>query len=115
MELKELIEKCTEAINDAVQCSEPNAENYGAKVDTGDGTIDLFYFEHDGEWTMEATIYHDKDYMRETHNLETFIEERVEVDWDAAEEAWRDYDMDEYQRNGFASEADFWRWKEGRL
>ena len=114
MELKKLVEDCTEAINDAVQCGEPDADNYGAQVKTKDGTIDLFYYKRKGKWTMEAIVYHDHDQMRETSNLEAFLVARVDVDWAAAEEAWREADMDVYQWNGFASEADFWRWKEGR-
>jgi hypothetical protein len=67
-------------------------------------------------WDLEIFIYHDNiDIEHDDANLETYLASNVEVDWDAVEESWMEDSMDVYQRNGFSSESDFWRWKEGRL
>ena len=35
------------------------------------------------------------------------------VDWDVAEDCWREADMDEWQLHGFRDEADYNRWRFG--
>ena len=46
-------------------------------------------------------------------NLEAYLNDELSnsLDWQAVEEVWRDSEMDEWQRNGFSSAADYWRWK----
>ena len=113
MELKQLIEDLNQALYE--EMIEDEKESYTAKVGTPHGSVEAWYHCTNGTWELEVYVYHDDtDNDHETPNLETYLAQEMEVDWAAVEEYWRDADMDEYQRNGFASEADFWRWKEGR-
>lgn len=112
MKLKRLIEQCCDALQEAVNDGEWDADSYSAQTETRSGIIDLFTYRRSGHWEYEATIMHDNDH--DLSNLESYLGNTIGVDWEAAEEYWREWSMDEYQRNGFASEADFWRWKEGR-
>ena len=115
MELKKLVEDLNTALYEAMCEGCREDDSFTGKVETQSSQIDVYYYRDGMYWQVEVTVYHDHDYMRETPNLEKFLEDRVEADWAAVEESWRDSDMDVYQRNGFASESDFWRWKEGRL
>lgn len=115
MELRKLIEDLNVALYDAMCEGCRDDESFTGSIETPSSQIDVFLRKKGWEWLVEVTVYHDHDYMRETPNLEKFLEDNIEVDWAAVEESWREDSMDEYQRNGFASEADFWRWKEGRL
>lgn len=113
MELKQLIEDLEQALFEDM-CEGCNDDtSFSATVPTEDGEIEVYICESDG-WDPEVTVYHAGDNLRENPNLEKFLEERVEVDWDAVEEYWRDNDLDEWEAHGFRDEADFWRWKEGR-
>lgn len=79
------------------------------------GSLDVtYYMEGTDRDKCEVTVY-GEGIARYYDNLEAYLSEQLSysLDWQAVEEAWRDDSMDEYQRNGFASEADFWRWKEG--
>lgn len=115
MELRKLIEELSTALYDAMCEGNEDEESYSAMVDTPNGYIDVWYGIKKGDWELEIYIYHDdEDNDHETPNLEAYLADKIDVDWDSVREYWRDYNMDEYQRNGFASEADFWHWKEGR-
>lgn len=122
MKLKKFINDCAEALQEEAgrdfSYQEDNVP-FGATVTTDDGWVDLWY----EKGKVTAVVCHDYDgdvnhprYGVCSTNLEKFIEDALTdcVDWNAIKEEWRDYYMDEYQRNGFDGEADFWRWKEGR-
>lgn len=122
MKLERLIDECIEALQE-----EANNEWYpdfdhndtiGATVNTDDGYVDLHYY-YDKKahtWMCEALVEHDKDNGMACTNLEQYLSEELEdcVDWNVAEEEYRDYAMDEWQAHGFRDAADFWHWKEGR-
>lgn len=114
MELKKLVDDLNKALYDAMCEGSFGDDSFTGSLETPSSQIDVFYYRKGWEWLVEVTVYHDHDYMRETPNLEKFLEDRIEADWDAVEDYWRECSMDVYQQNGFASEADFWRWKEGR-
>ena len=119
MELKKFVRECAEALQEEAgrdYAYMEDDEPFGAVVSTNDGYVDLHY--NKGE--VEVEIIHD-DEMRPRHgvedtNLEKFLEDALAdcVDWQVVEEEWKENSMDEWQWNGFDSEADFWRWKEGR-
>lgn len=120
MKLEKLIKKCADALQEEAGRDYTYMEDrsFGATVNTKDGHIDLGYTKGD----VEVVVYHDYEgdpnhprYGIFSENLEKFLSEALShcVDWNVVEEDWRDNCADEYQRNGFASEADFWRWKEG--
>lgn len=121
MKLEKLINECADALQDEAgkdYSYYDDDEPFGANVSTNDGYIDLWYDKGD----VTAVIVHDYEsdvnhprYGVCSTNLEKFIADALTdcVDWDAIKDEWHEYSMDEYQRNGFDSEADFWRWKEG--
>lgn len=117
MKLEKLIEQCNDMLQKAANERE-DLETYEvfAIVDTEDGYIDLEAVKDSRGGKVIAIVGHD-DNGHDSPLLEKYIEANVSVDWDVADEtvseAIRDFYMDEYQRNGFASAADFWRWKEG--
>ena len=122
MKLKKLVEECIEALNEEAGSDYYywyDNEPFGVTISTNDGYIELFY--DDGD--IEVQVFHDYEYDEKhprygitSTNLEKFLTDALLdcVDWDAIKEKWRENEMDEFQRNGFDSEADFWRWKEGR-
>ena len=121
MELKKLIKVCADALNEEAGTDYTYIEDksFGATVNTDNGYIDLWYTKGD----VEVVVYHDYEcdpnhprYGINSTNLEKFLTDALHecVDWTDIEEKWRDDNMDEFQRNGFDSESDFWRWKEGR-
>ena len=112
MELRELVETCIWTLQDEANTGANDIhEALSASVNTKDGTIDLYYV----GGKCEVTVCHDRGYGIESPLLTIFLSKALEncVDWDEARQyrSWSDEDV--YQRNGFASEADFWRWKEG--
>lgn len=117
MKLKELIDECNDMLQNAANEREDlDTTVVYAIVNTNDGYIDLTAEQNSRGGKVIAVVMHD-DNEHKCPRLEAFIEANVSVDWDVAnetvEEAIRDFYADEYQRNGFESEADFWRWKEG--
>jgi len=122
MKLEKLIEECIETLQEEAgkdYAYYEDDEPFGVCVSTNDGYIELFY----NKGKVEVTVVHDYEsdtghprYGINSTNLEAFLAKALLdcVDWTDIEEKWRDDNMDEFQRNGFDSEADFWRWKEGR-
>lgn len=114
MRLQKLINECAKALQEnANDGYMPGSEDDSvlASVSTEDADIDLCYKK--GE--VEVTIYHCGEKDHDSRNLQNYLAENLEdcIDWDAIREEWNEGYMDEYQRHGFSSEADFWRWKEG--
>lgn len=117
MRLQKLIDECNDMLQRAANEREDlDTTEVFATIDTDDGYIDLTAEKNSRGGKVIAEVIHDDNDHR-SPRLEEFIEANVSVDWDVADEAVtesiRDFYADEYQRNGFASEADFWRWKEG--
>lgn len=118
MKLEKLIEECVEALqqeaNNEWYPDFDHSDTIGVTVNTNDGYIDLHYY-YDKGWKCEAIVCHDDDYKRCSPCLEAFLENELEdcVAWNIAEDEYREYDMDEWQRHGFRDEKDFWHWKEG--
>lgn len=122
MKLEKLIEECIDALQEEAgkdYAYYEDDEPFGVCVSTNDGYIDLFY----NKGKVEVTVVHDYEsdvshprYGINSTNLEAFLAKELldSVDWTDIEEKWREDSMDEYQLHGFDSEADFWRWKEGR-
>lgn len=119
MKLDKLIMKCIDALQEAANGSEEydKTNSLSAKVETNDGMVELSYNKKKGEWLCDVTIYHDEGCQRESENLEGFLAEKLGgcVDWDAAEEHWKEYEYDEWNEHGFRDAADYWQWKEGGL
>ena len=122
MKLERLIDECAEALQEEA-CNDWGTRDsgfFGVCVDTKDGYLDIGYKKDEkGHWEAEVIVYHDNESQRNPRystNIEQYLSDMLYdcVDWDAVEDEWRENDMDEYQRNGFDSEADFWRWKEGK-
>lgn len=121
MKLKKLIKKCADALNEEAGRDYTYIEDqsFGATVNTDNGYIDLWYTKGDVEVVVchdyEGDINHPR-YGISSTNLEKYLTNALYncVDWVVIEDEWRENSMDEYQRHGFDSEADFWRWKEGR-
>lgn len=119
MKLTKLIERCKAALQESFQC-DFEVNDYDGRlsvsltIDTNDGSIDILYIRKGYKEDVEVIVNHN-DSDHDSPNLEGFLEKELFgcVDWNAVEEYWRDWNLDEYQRNGFASEADFWKWKEG--
>lgn len=121
MKLEKLVSQCIEALNEEAGRDYSywyDEDPFGVCISTENGSIDLFY----KNGTVEVQVIHDYEdnvnhprYGVTSTNLEKFLTDALLdcVDWDVIKEKWRDDDMDEFQRNGFDSEADFWRWKEG--
>lgn len=121
MKLEKLIEECADALQEEAgkdYAYYEDDEPFNVTVSTNDGYIELFYGKND----VEVVVFHDYETVGHPRfgvrsvNLEKFLTDALRncVDWTDIEEKWRDDNMDEFQRNGFDSEADFWRWKEGR-
>lgn len=114
MELTKLVNECIEALQEEAGTDYAyysDDEPFGAKVRTESGLIDMYY----DKGNVEVQVYHD-NYSEVVHtNLEGYLSDALAdcVDWTPIKEEWRENRMDEYQRNGFNSAADFWRWKEG--
>ena len=118
MKLKKLIDECNDMLQRAANEREDlDTTEVFATIDTDAGYIDLTAEKNSKGGRVIAVVFHDNDDDRHSPRLEEFLEANVSVDWDVADEAVtesiRDFYADEYQRNGFASAADFWRWKEG--
>ena len=116
MELKQLVEDLSQALYDEMCQGCEDDESFSASVITPSGQIEAYYFISNGNyWELEIYVYHDNtDTDHNDTNLEEYLANNIDIDWESVKECWRNYNMDEYQRNGFASEADFWHWKEGR-
>lgn len=114
MGLKQLIDELSNALFEEMCQGCRDDEHFKASVDTNDGTIEVFYFRKNGKWQIEVCIYQDNDKGVELTNFQKYLENNIEVDWDAVEEQWQENEMDEWQAHGFRDEADFWHWKEGR-
>ena len=115
MELKKLIDDLSqELFNEMCQGCEYD-DYYSIALNTeSNGYINVWYGLLGGLWDIEVTVEHGDDNNRhETPNLEEFLESRIDIDWDAVKEYWRDNNLDEWQAHGFRDEADFWHWKEG--
>ena len=112
MELKKLIEECSEVLQEAMNTGEYEAPYYGATVNTDNGYIDLSYYVSNRQ--LEVVVCHYRDIEIESPNLEKYLSEHIEVSMEEAREYWRDHNLDVWQANGFRDERDFWRWKEGR-
>lgn len=113
MRLEKLINECAEALQERAGADYyPGCEDdtYTTTVNTDCGYIDLVYEKGD----VTAWVNHD-DNNHWSENLETFIAGKLCdcIDFDALEDDYADACADEYQQHGFASEADFWKWKEG--
>ena len=112
MELKKLIEECSARLQEAVE-EEIDAEDYNATVETNDGYVYLTLINYGGSYDIEIEIDHNEN-MRRSPNLEEFLTEKVDINWEGAKDVWREATMDEWESHGFRDEADFWYWKEGR-
>ena len=122
MKLSKLIEECADALQEEAGKELEYYEDdkpFCVTVNTNDGYIELFYKKGD----VEVEVFHDYEddvdnpkRGERSKNLEAFLAKALHdcVDWDAVEESWREASMDVWQQHGFDSEADFWRWKEGR-
>lgn len=114
MRLKKLINELAKTLqNEAGADYFEGCEDYGveATFNTENGWIDMYY--RRGGY-VEVIVYHDyNDHYSSL--LESYLSENLKdcIDWDTIREEWEESNMDEYQRNGFADEADFWHWKEG--
>jgi len=109
-----LVNECIEALQEKAGTDYAyfyDDEPFGTNVHTESGYIELYYT----KGKVEVEVYHDNDSEVICTNLEEYLSTSLRncVDWGAVKEMWAEYNMDEYQRNGFASAADFWRWKEG--
>lgn len=81
------------------------------ELETDAGTITVLVDRNDD---VRATVWHDG--TQEEHDC-PIIADAVYNElplWSDVEEDLKEASMDIWQRNGFASEADFWNWKEGR-
>jgi hypothetical protein len=121
MRLQNLIDECTKAIMaEAFETYEPGEYvSIAAKVEKDDYLLDLYYYRDNkrNEWLSEVMVNHKfGEDMRCSSNVERYMEEHLNgcVDWRVIEDQYKDWNMNEFERNGFADEADFWRWKEGR-
>lgn len=116
MKLKKLIDTLADKIFDEA-CEWDKWVSYVSlqhKVQSG-GVLDIsYYMEGCNKDKCEVTVY-GEGIAQDFDNLESYLSEQLSysLDWQAVEDAWREDSMDIYQRNGFASEADFWRWKNG--
>lgn len=117
MELKNLIEKCSDALQQAANESEDYSETtyLSEAVQTDNGTIDLYYYKEKGKWLCDVSVIHDSNYYRESKNIEKYLAEQLEdcVDWDVAEEEWKESSYDEWNEHGFRDEADYNNWRYG--
>lgn len=122
MRLSELIKQCADNLQDVVNeewtPEDDLSTTYSAIAVTNDAVVDLYYAycKPLKQWQCEATICHNATgYTRESRNVEEYLEAALAdcVDWNAAEEYYKDHYMTEWEYNGFRNEADFWRWKEG--
>lgn len=115
--LEKLVDICADALQEAANTDEENGRGtLAAKYETDDYTIDLYYYKEKGKWLCEVCIMHyNGDDRRENPNLSEYLEKQLAgcVDWDVAEECWREADMDEWQLHGFRDEADYNRWRFG--
>lgn len=114
MELKQLINELSNALFEEMCQGCSDDRHYSVSLNTNDGIIEVFYYRTNDKWKIEVCVYQDNDKGVELSNLEKYLEDNIEVDWDAVEEQWQENDMDEWQEHGFRDEADFWHWKEGR-
>lgn len=115
MELKRLIEDLSQALYDEMCQGCEDDTSFSGSVPTPHGQIEVYYHKVNGDWNLDVYVYHDDDdNEHETPNLEAYLADKIDIDRDAVEEYWRDYNMDEWQSHGFRDEADFWHWKEGR-
>lgn len=108
--INEIVEQLEESMYEVVREDEyPFEAEY--ILETDDGTITVWMDKFDD---VRASVWHDKD--GEEYDCPIIAEAVKEqlCTWSEIEDEVREDGMDEYQRNGFASAADFWHWKEGR-
>ena len=118
MELKKLITRINDALNEAACERESVDEHYVfCCIDTEDGSIDVEEERKPikGEAPVRVYVNHDKDGKCECVNLEAFLEAHVGADWDAADETVLENNQpyDVWNEHGFADEADYLRWRYG--
>lgn len=129
MELKQLVNECIDALQEAANRDWHPAwgshDTLSDNVNTNDGYIDLYYY-YDKKthfWECEVVVCHDYEseennpkYGKEDTNLQKFLEKELSecIDWSVCEEEFRYANLDEWESHGFRDEADFWHWKEGR-
>lgn len=116
MSIKQLLDQCSEAIEEAIysecdDCGPDEARSAAATVGTDDGYIDIFI---DSIGNVSAEILHDDGREHPCIRLARAIEDALPT-WKEVVNQWQEDNPyeDEWTSHGFANEADYLRYRYG--